>query len=60
MTIQPKRDSFTVHCDSCPEYFEVESTDFNEVVKSIKLNNWLTYKDKNDKWSHKCPVCQEG
>ncbi|HEC64516.1 MAG TPA: hypothetical protein ENI23_04410 [bacterium] len=60
MTIHPKRDSFTVHCDSCPEYFEVDSGDWHELKREIKFKNWLTYKDKNDKWSHKCPACQEG
>ena len=60
MTIQPKRNSFTVHCDTCPNYFDVEDLMFKYVVQEIRIKNWKTYQDKSGKWSHKCPACQEG
>ncbi len=60
MTIQPKRGSFTVHCDSCPEYFEIDSLDFNRLVKTARLKGWKIYKGKYEIWTHKCPACQEG
>ena len=62
MTIQPLRESFIVHCDTrgCPNCFEVETTKFDELRNHIMARRWTFYKDKNDKWSHKCTACQEG
>lgn len=61
MTIQPLRESFIVHCDTggCSNYLEIETLDFDELVKTLKFKNWKIYRDKNDIWSHKCPACQE-
>jgi len=59
MTIQPKRNSFIVNCDSCPEYLEVDSTDFKDALKEMKFYGWKTFK-KNDEWVNQCPVCGEG
>ena len=59
MTIEPRQDCFVVHCDTCPEYFIDETLEFDELIKMIKLKGWKLYKDENDKWSHKCPACQE-
>ncbi len=62
MTISPLRESFVVHCDSdgCPEYLEVETLDFDELVKTMRLKNWKTYRDNHEIWTHKCSACQEG
>ena len=59
MTIKPKHDSFIVHCDACPDYLEVYSTDFKDVLKEMKFYGWKTSK-KDDEWVNKCPVCGEG
>lgn len=59
MTITPKRNSFIVHCDFCPEYFEVESDDFKEARREIKFRYWQTLKDHKDDWVNKCLACQE-
>ena len=60
MTIQPKRNSFTVHCDTCKKYVDVDTSILAVLERTIKFYNWKTYKDKSGKWSHKCPTCQEG
>ena len=60
MTIEPLRDSFNVHCDSCDKCLEVDTPVFGAMVKAIKFKGWKFYKDKDDKWSHKCVACQEG
>jgi len=64
MTIQPKQSSFIVHCDTCTAYIEVDSPDVKDLMKAIKFRGWNTYEerncDKSGKWSHKCPVCEEG
>ena len=70
MTIEPLRDSFIVHCDSCDKCLEVDmsikvfsnfsnSFKLDALARAIKFNNWKTYKDKSGKRSHKCPACQE-
>lgn len=59
MTISPNRDSFIIHCDSCSEYLEVESTNFSDAITYIKLNNWKTFKGKDGKWEQKCKACQD-
>ena len=60
MTIQPKRNSFTVHCDTCKKYVDVDTPVLAVLERAIKFYNWKTYKDKSGKWSHQCPACQEG
>jgi len=60
MTIDPKKDSFIIHCDTCPEYLSVDSIKFDDAITYIKLNNWITYKDKEGNWSQKCVACQKG
>jgi len=60
MTIQPNRSSFIVNCDFCSDYLEVDSTDFKDVLKEMKFNNWKTLKDKDGEWVNQCPVCGEG
>ncbi len=60
MTIQPNRDSFTVHCDSCEEKLEIKSGKAIDVHRKLQVKRWLLYKDKAGKWSHKCVACQEG
>jgi hypothetical protein len=59
MTIQDMGGRFVCDCDTCPEYLEVVSNHFADIVAEIKARGWKIYKDKNDKWSHKCIVCQE-
>lgn len=59
MTIQPKRDCFMVQCDTCPNSLRVDSVNFNDVTKTIKLKSWETYKNKNNERALKCPICQE-
>ena len=59
MTIEQKRDSYVVHCDTCPNYFEDETLDFNDFVKLFKIQGWITYKDEDDRLVNKCPVCRE-
>ena len=58
MTIQSKQSSFIVNCDSCPDYLEVDSTDFKDVLKEMKFHNWKTFK-KDDEWVNQCPACGE-
>lgn len=60
MTIIPKKDSFTVQCDSCRECLEVDSSRLKDLGRALRIKQWKTYKDKEDKWSHKCVACQEG
>lgn len=64
MTIQPNRDSFTVHCDTCTAYLEVDAIDFNDVIKTMVFKGWKTVNkqicNKSGKVSHECPACQEG
>ena len=59
MTIQPRRDSFIVLCDSCPDCFRVETVDFRELIKTIKIKGWKIYQDDKGDWLHKCKTCQE-
>ena len=58
MTIESKQDSFIVHCDTCAQYLEVYSADFNDVLKEMKFYGWKTF-EKDDEWLNQCPVCGE-
>lgn len=46
------------HCDSCPDSFESESSDFNTALADAKADGWRAYLVGND-WCHACPACRE-
>ena len=62
MTIEPKQDSFIIHCDApkCSEYLEEKSHEFEDVIRLLKFKGWKTYKQKSGSRLVKCPACQEG
>jgi hypothetical protein len=43
-------------CDSCPEVFEGDSGEFNEVGAAAKREGWKTKKIGSE-WMHGCPKC---
>jgi hypothetical protein len=47
-----------IECDACPETFEGESGEFNEVWAAAKRDGW-TAKKVGDLWIHECPTCRE-
>ena len=58
MTIESKQNSFIVNCDFYSNYLEVDSTDFNELLKEMKFYGWKTLRKDGD-WVNQCPACQE-
>lgn len=55
-------DNFIVHCDGCPEYVIIETSDFTEMIKELKELGWnIKYKGGggSDEYAHYCDVCTE-
>jgi hypothetical protein len=56
MTIERlKGDMYSITCDKCPEYFEVDG-DWSDVLKELKNLKW-TYVNTKYGWEHFCPDC---
>ncbi len=46
------------HCDSCPDYYETDTSDFGEGWDAAKRDGWRA-KKISDEWFHTCPECAE-
>ncbi len=44
-------------CDSCDEFLETETDDFQEALSVLRSNNWTA--KKAGEWQHICDNCRE-
>lgn len=59
MIVKNSNSSYTLFCDYCSNSVD-DFEDFFEAVNYRKSHNWKSFKNKNDDWMDKCPVCQSG
>jgi len=57
VTIEIKEFYSIIHCDKCPNYMEVQDTDFESLIIELVNVGWRVQKDDNDCWENVCPVC---
>jgi hypothetical protein len=60
MTVEREFQGFSICCDSCSDYVEVESPDHNwgDVKAAIRREDYRATLT-NGVWEHKCPTCRE-
>jgi hypothetical protein len=51
---------YAASCDFCSNEIEIQTRDFQFVVKVIKQRGWKISKGPEGEWVHKCPACLEG
>lgn len=47
-------------CDGCGVCEELEDVSFSHGWAELKQDGWRAYKDRHDRWNHKCPDCMSG
>lgn len=58
MTIERQGSTFTISCDNCSNYDEMDTGDFHEAVAEAKRKKWKISRVR-DEWTHTCPACRE-
>lgn len=58
MSIERVGQVITFQCDTCPDAFDPDSTDFAEAWAEAKENGWRATKVDGE-WMHSCPDCAE-
>ena len=51
--------TYTIHCNTCPNYIEVEAKGGNDLLEKLYEKGWDSRKDQMDDWLHKCPTCKD-
>ena len=59
MIVKMSDNSYVLYCDYCSNSAD-GFDDFLEAVNYRKSHSWKSFKNKNDEWTDKCPVCQSG
>lgn len=48
-------------CDDCFEIMDFEDDEHFRIATSIlRASGWVPSKQRDDKWTHKCPDCVKG
>lgn len=48
---------FNVNCDECPEFLEVYTDDWQELMEEMKHLGWRIQKNVENEFIHLCPNC---
>jgi len=60
MTVEREHGGYSICCDKCSDYVEVDSPDhdWNDVREAISREGYKAEQVRGT-WEHTCPACQE-
>lgn len=50
-------DTHTFFCDACGDSEDLDG-EFGDVWSELKDAGWRAFKNDDDEWEHRCPVCR--
>ena len=51
--------TFDVSCDHCSMTEEFTVKDWSDLMADMKEGGWVSFKDKDGEWKHKCAECRK-